>query len=121
MLLLLQMAKKQALDEVLQDVIPSFVALFNYIEYADTFSSSRVRDYFSSSKTETSTETVTRTEPSLSQVFLDRLVTSMVDRYIHLHGDAPFTIEQFAAIYQPLESAVFNADCQLKSLSLFSS
>lgn len=32
----------------------------------------------------------------------------MVDRYIHLHEDTPFTVEQFAAIYQPLESAVFN-------------
>jgi hypothetical protein len=96
-------------DKLLRlDVIPSFVTLFNYIDYTDTVSSSRVRDYFSSSEPETQTETVTRTEPSLYRGLLDRLVTSMVDRYIHLHEDAPFTIEQLAAIYQPLESALFN-------------
>jgi len=90
------------------DSIPSFVTLFNYIDHADTVPGSRVRDYFSSSETETQTETVTITESSLYRGLLDRLVTSMVDRYIHLHQDAPFTVEQFAAIYQPLESAVFN-------------
>ena len=96
-------------DKLLRlDVIPSFAALFNYIDYADTAFSSRVRGYFSSSKTETPTDTATRTEPSLYRPLLDRLVTSMVDRYIHLHEDGPFSIEKFAPIYQPLESALFN-------------
>jgi hypothetical protein len=90
------------------DMLPSFMALFNYIEHTDTASSSRVRDYFSSSVTETPTETETRTEPSLYRGFFDRLVTSMVDRYIHLHEDSSFTIEKFAPIYQPLETAVFS-------------
>jgi len=79
-------------DKLLRlDVIPSFVALFNYIDHTDTLSSSRVRDYFSSSTTETPTQ-ATGTEPSLYRGFLDRLVTSMVDRYIHLHQDVPFTL-----------------------------
>lgn len=96
-------------DKLLRlDLTPSFVALFDYIKYADTVSSSRVREYFSSSETETPTETLTTTGPSIYRAILDRLVTSMVDRYIHLHADAPFTVEQFAAIYQPLESALFN-------------
>jgi hypothetical protein len=95
-------------DKLLRlDIIPSFVALFNYIKHADTASSSRVRHYFSSSETEP-TELLTTTEPNLYRTILDRLVTSMVDRYIHLHGEAPFTIEQFAPIYKPLESALLN-------------
>lgn len=90
------------------DLIPSFVALFKYIDSAETCS--RLRAYFSSTSVDTPAEEVEgveRLNQSFYQGSMDLFVSGIVDRYIHLYGDAPFSVERFAPIYLPLESGIF--------------
>jgi hypothetical protein len=91
------------------DQVASFIDLFNYIDSAE--SCSRLRAYFSSTPVDTPAEEVGRVERrenSMYQGSMDLFVSGIVDRYIHLHGDAPFSVERFAPIYLSLESGIFS-------------
>lgn len=86
----------------------SFTALFDYVDSAE--SCARLRAYFSSTAADAPAEEVVkvgRRENSRYRTSLDSFVSGIVDRYIHLHGDAPFSVERFAPIYLPLESGIF--------------
>lgn len=86
----------------------SFTDLSDYVDSAE--SCSRVRAYFSSTDVDTPAEEVEKTkerEDKSYQGDIDLFVSRIVDRYIHLHGDAPFSVERFAPIYLTLESGIF--------------
>lgn len=90
------------------DQVPSFAALFDYIDSAE--SCSRLRAYFSSTEAGMPTEEAEKVggrSNAFYQRSKDLFVSGIVDRYIHLHGDAPFSVEHFAPIYLPLESGIF--------------
>ncbi|MDT4896707.1 MAG: hypothetical protein QOH25_1784 [Acidobacteriota bacterium] len=90
------------------DQVPSFIALFDYIDSAE--SCSRLRAYFSSTEASMPTEEaekVSSRNDSFYQRSKDLFISGIVDRYIHLHGDAPFSLEHFAPIYLLLESGIF--------------
>jgi hypothetical protein len=90
------------------DQAASFIDLFDYVDAAE--SCSRLRAYFSSTPVDTPAEEVgkvERRENSMYQGSMDLFISGIVDRYVHLHGDAPFSLERFAPIYLPLESGIF--------------
>jgi len=90
------------------DHVPSFLALFNYIDSAE--SCSRLRAYFSSTEASMPNEEVEKVSSrndSFYQRSKDLFISGIVDRYIHLHGDAPFSLEHFTPIYLLLESGIF--------------
>jgi hypothetical protein len=90
------------------DLVPSFLALFNHIDRGE--SSSRLRAYFSAAAVDIPTEEVEKVErhdQTIYQGMLDLFVSGIVDRYIHLHGNALFSVERFAPIYLSLESGIF--------------
>lgn len=86
--------RKGTSQQVNTDELPTFQALFNYTPPQDTLPNHLKSE-----------------DGTLSPFYNYQLpisILSLIDRYLHIHGDAPFSAQNFLPLYLPVEAGLFD-------------